>query len=308
MSTTDAVVKALPKLVTTTRSVSSVTSSATTSTTSYSAIVTPPSAAGNPNIWNPNHKPNGTVFIAVGSIAGAIFVAVMLWFAIAGHLSRRIARKTLMEEQYKTYSHAGSGFYDDGDEKEFLASLNGVNHENEKRSRKSRLSFLGGGSGLKGFNSWDSLPEYQPELGDGTMQESFNPIQDFPRYYNRNSLFISPTIEVAQQQQQGHRSRTMGRPYHQSSLSATSLLSSDDSNPLLTNELHKPERAASPERKEKKSPGGYHKRNKSSLGLTPISSTPGSGNVVGRNTKGQHRKQAPSMYLEDLLKENDSGQ
>lgn len=290
----DALVKALPKFTT---SATSETATATdqstvsSSTISYTPTVTPPSPAGNPNIWDSDHRPNGTVFIAVGSIVAAIFLGMLLWSVITSHLSRRIAKKTMMGDRYEGHSRESSGFYDNGDDKEFLAAFKG---SDDQKTKRSEFSLPKTESNLNGSTSWDSLPEYVPEF----PQERLNLIQDsFPRY-NRNSLFISPTIQVAQQQ--GHRSR-MDKPSHHSSLSNTSLLSSDKTTPALSHELHKPERAASPERKEKKTPGGYHKRNKSSLGLNSADSS-GSLAVNERKPRDGPKRKAPSMYLDDILK------
>lgn len=315
MSRITALVKDLPQLSTT--SVSS--SAPSTSTTSYTATVTPPSAADNPNIWNPDHKPDGTIFIAVGSIAGAVFVAIMLWWIVASYLSRKTAKHAFyenLEEQYGNHPHSqlcGNGIYDNDESKELFTSFRGNKNDNDEKTRKSRISLLGG-SKLRDSNSWDSLPEMQPDWDGATHPERFNAIQDtIPRHYNRNSLFISPTIEVVQQRQEDHRSRMMEKSLHNNDLSATSLVSADNSNVDMNISLHKPERAASPERKQKKTPGGgYHKRNKSSLGLIPVISDHGSAscmNVDSSSTTTKkhngHKKQTPSMYLNEMLEGTD---
>ncbi|QLQ78960.1 hypothetical protein HG537_0B03070 [Torulaspora globosa] len=294
MSVIEGIVKALPELTTTLSSASSSASSTSTST-QYSVTVTPPSAAGNPNVWH-NGKPDGTVFIAVGSIVGAIFLGMLLWSVITSYLSRRIAKKSLREDQYRRHNRTGSGFYD-SDDKELISGNYG---ETGEKVRRSRLSLLGNGSKLRESNSSESVPGYEPEWLDPVGQETFNPIQDTFTKYNRNSLFISPTIEVAQKPNllPGQRNRLLEKPYHQSSLSATSLLSSDE----INSTLNKPERAASPERKGKKGVSGHHKRNKSSIGLTPANSSSSSNdNTNDRRPRGGHQKQTPSMYLEDMM-------
>lgn len=314
MSETIGVVKALPKFTT---SSSSATGTATdsetisSSTSSYSATVTPPSAARNPNIWNPHHKPDGTVFIAVGSIVGAMFLGMILWSMITSHLSRRTAKRSLREDKYRGHDRNGSGFYDNGEDKEMLGTLYSSDYgEMEEKRKKSRLNLLSGVSRLRDSSSSETLPAFDPEWLEPTAQETFNPIQDTFTRYNRNSLFISPTIEVAQKQNllQGQRSR-LEKPYNHSSVSASSLSSSDENVLTLSHPLNKPERAASPERKEKKVPVGYHKRNKSSLGLTPVSSSQASNNDANdRRPRGSHKKQTPSMYLEDILNVNSTSQ
>lgn len=312
MSTITALAKNLPQLSTAsiTTSISPSASSSSTSTTSYTATVTPPSAVDNPNIWNPNHKPDGTIFIAVGSIAAAVFVAIILWWVIVSYLSRRTAKRAFyenLEEQYPHSQLCGNGTYDDDDSKELFTSFRGNKDESDEKTRKSRVSLLGG-SKLRDSNSWDSLPEMQTDWDETTHPERLNAIQDsFPRHYNRNSLFISPTIEVVQQQQEDHRSRMMEKNLHNYDFSATSVVSVDDSNVGIN--LHKPERAASPERKQKKTPGaGYHNRNKSSLGLIPVISDHGSAPCMNNDCSSSnikkangHKKQTPSMYLNEML-------
>lgn len=304
MSVIEGVVKALPELTTTSTSASASATETASTTTQYSVSVTPPSAARNPNVWR-THKPDGTVFIAVGSIVGAMFLGMLLWSVITSHLSRRIAKKSLREDQYRRHNRAGSAFYDD--DKELTPGHYSSEHgETAEKVRRSRLSLLGNGSRLRESNSSELVPGYEPEWVEPVTQEIFNPIQDPFTRYNRNSLFISPTIEVAQKPNllPGQRSRLLEKPYHQSSLSATSLLSSDE----INSTLNKPERAASPERKSKKGVSGHHKRNKSSIGLTPANSSSSSSNdnTNDRRPRGGHQKQTPSMYLEDMLNVNDA--
>lgn len=303
MATIEALIKDLPKFSTTAASATpSATDSASTgsTTTTYSPTVTPPSAAGNPNIWGSDHRADGTVFIAVGSIVAAIVFGMLVWSLVTSHLSRRIAKKTLIRDDYAGHSRGSTGFYDNGDDKEFFAALKSSDDETiDDKAKGSKLGLLNDGSNLRGSNSWDSLPEYGPEYSNYAAQERLNPIQDnFPRY-NRNSLFISPTMEVAHQQSQKSR---LDKVYHHSSLSATSLLSSDKNTPVLSSDLHRPERAASPERKEKKTPGTYHKRNKSSLGLNPVDS---GGAVKERKPRDGPKRKTPSMYLNDMLQGED---
>lgn len=301
MSQIEALVKALPKLTTTasSESASATGTETVSSTTQYSATVTPPSADGNPNVWHSNSMPDGTVFIAVGSVVGAILLGMMLWAVITGHLSRRTAKKTLNEAQYSRFTQFGSEVFNNGDDKEFSAAFYTPEYgEIKEMNKKYRRS----GSKVRDSNS--SETDIEAEWSEPAAQEAFNAIQDPYTRYNRNSLFISPTIEVVQKssQLQGQRNLGPDRPYHQSSLSATSLLSSMDNPDLSIGALNRPERAASPERKDKKVVAGYHTRNKSSLGLTPVSSNTASGDnrANERRPRGSHKK-TPSMFLEDML-------
>lgn len=78
----------LPKL-------SSTTTSASTSSSSYATpTITPPSAEDNPYIWKSN-TPSGTVFIAVGAVAGFIFLSFILVLFIKKLMAKRTAKHTL---------------------------------------------------------------------------------------------------------------------------------------------------------------------------------------------------------------------
>lgn len=299
----------LPKLSTstaaTTPTVSSSSKSKSSTSTSYTATVTPPSAAGNPNIWNPNHRPDGTIFIAVGSIVGAIIAAAFLWWIVTSYISRRTARKAFrgnLEGQFR--SHIVSPLeYDHDDDKEMFLSMKNISGSSDDLANRSKVNLLSTGgkskSDLRDSTSWDSLPEFQPNLDIRNPLEKTSAIEDnFPNHYKRNSLFVSPTIEVLQQQH-GSRAKLREQEAHSKTLSSSSMTASSD-------DLNKPERAASPERKPKKTPvNTYHKRNNSSIVLSqgsPSKDSAGHGkpDFTSNQTKG-HRKKTPSMYLEDML-------
>lgn len=305
----------LPRLSTSraTSAATSAVSSSTRTSSSYTATVTPPSPSGNPNIFHSDSRPDGTVFIAVGSIVGVIIAALFLWWIITNVISRRIARKALyggLESQSK--GHGSSPLeYSYGDDKDMFLPLRGLPDAYEERASrsKSRLFVNGGGSdksNLRDSTSWDSLPEFQPDAHDLNPVEKVNAIQDNVfNHYKRNSLFVSPVMEVLQQQQQQQTNRSRAT---ESENDSKTCLSSSLTPP--SGELNRPERAASPERKLKKTPGNdYHKRNGSTLGITPVDSSVSQSNIASSdsstNKKNGHRKQVPSMYLEDMLEGND---
>ncbi|AQZ15776.1 PRM5 (YIL117C) and YNL058C [Zygosaccharomyces parabailii] len=279
----------------TTVSKASKTSSA--SKVSYSAVVTPPSADGNPNIWKSNNIPEGTVYIAVGSCVGAIFAILLMWYIITRYLSRRAAKESTYghatQSHLSRWGDSDGGIYEHGDEKELYQSLVDHNEGDDIKPKKSLIGLLGGNSnGLHSSGSFDTLPggEVDDDLLGG-YHERFNPVQDFvPSHFPRSSLFISPTLEVVQQQQQ---SRSMqGRSNHFHNLSVSSLPSTAES----SNNLDRPERTASPERKPK-GYARYHQRNKSSVGISEHSKSA---------SESEPNKQAPSKFLNNLLEGEDS--
>lgn len=300
----------------------------TTGSSSSSMIatpsITPPSASGNPHIMQLDHRPEGTVFIAVGAIAGSIFAAIFIWWTVTSYISRRNAR--LANYDNIDYQYASRDFsdntYDGGssnnnpfNDDKYQFPLNNMksNNQNINANNTKRNSHVGLFTDPE--KSCDDGEWYQNDLNSITdinefnTPTKFNPIHDSVPNYNRRSLFISPTLEVVQQQRKNRQSRLF-EPQNQSLMS---LESHDDNN------LNMPERAASPERK-KKVREGYHRRNQSSLGLIAsptksnvnltlnddsdnyaIDENPDSYNM-GTPVKSKH-KQTPSMYLEDLLRE-----
>lgn len=309
MSRTQIVHRALPSMTGSFAQSASTTPSKTsshTSKTSYSAVVTPPSADGNPNVWSSHHLPDGLIYIIVGGAAGAIFILILLWYAISRYMSRRIAKKTMYESGIQWRDAPGGGLYERSDEKELYQSLMDPSDKNDLRPKKSLIGLLGGGNGLTSSTSYDTLPDadIDEDLIGGQYQERFNPVQDFvPSHFPRSSLFISPTLEVVQQNQQ---SKNVGRMNHFQNSSVTSLPSASESS---SNLLDRPERTASPERKPK-AYGRYHQRNRSSMGVSenPRSHSPSkSGSSLvdmedpGYNNTKKHGAAAPSKFLNNLL-------
>lgn len=303
--------RALPNIATGTfaqsASAASKTSSATLKT-SYSAVVTPPSPEGNPNVWRSHHLPDGLIYIIVGGAAAAIFVFILLWYAVSRYMSRRAAQKTMYETNNIQWRETpSSALYDHGDEKELYQSLMDHADKNDFKPKKSLIGLLGGGSRLGLSTSHDTIADadVEDDLIGGAYQERFNPVQDFvPNHFPRSSLFISPTMEVLQQNQQ---SKSLGRSNHFQNLSVTSLPSASESS---SNLLDKPERTASPERKPK-AYNRYNQRNRSSVGVSeyvqPHSHSHSKSASSFEIPNGNNKKHGttPSMFLNDLLEGKD---
>ncbi|AMD21530.1 HFL326Wp [Eremothecium sinecaudum] len=75
--------------------------------TNIAPEITPPNADLNPNIWK-SSKPPGTVFILVGAASIAIFIALIAWYVITEHISRRDTKKLLYESEEKGFDDAFS--------------------------------------------------------------------------------------------------------------------------------------------------------------------------------------------------------
>ncbi|CAI4050132.1 hypothetical protein SKDZ_14G2630 [Saccharomyces kudriavzevii ZP591] len=252
----------------------SVSSSKTLSSSIIVPTITPPSTLGNPFILNAANKPNGTVYIAVGAVISAVFFSIFMWWLVSKYLARRSTitascakdSNICYRGHHKHTSSLQSNPFDLDDEKAYM-------HED-----------------------WDSTSQLESSQYEDTVSP-FNPIQD-PFTDNGRSLFISPTLQVSQYEKSHSRHQSkntdilLDDPY----LYAGDYTREEEEEKLG---LNRPQRAASPERKEKKinSMEGYHKRNQSSLGLIPVTSATSNTS----SPKKAHKRQAPSMFLDDVL-------
>lgn len=275
--------RAMPKLTSGSQTASSSKKFAT-------PTITPPSIKGNPHIWSSN-KPSGTVFIAVGSIVGFIFLVIVLAYVISAYISRRQTDKL----RYESVDH------------EFHSHVNGpaskVNLFSKRIPREDsydseKAGFLSKAAQTPQSRSVARLLDMQePERmspglthHDSTTslaQEFYSSIQDQNTAQNRKSLFISPTVEVINQQRKSMLLQNLGN-------STTSLISEPGT------DLNRPERAASPSRK-----APHQSRNKTSLSsaLTSVksrSTSPGKGSL---REKPLDRAKIPSAYLEKMLED-----
>ncbi|EJS41957.1 YNL058C [Saccharomyces arboricola H-6] len=287
----------LPKLTTTTASSTTVSKSASTvasqtSSTSLPSLatslssskssssslvipsITPPSTVGNPFILNAGKKPNGTVYIAVGAIIGAFFVCVFIWWLVSNYMARRSAMST-------SYAIDSKSFYKGHHKHTSSLQSNPFDINDEK-------SYL--------HDDWDSMSQLEYSQYDDTVSP-FNPVQD-PFADNKSKLFISPTLQVSQYEKSHsrHQSKDTNIFIDDASLYTENYMGQEEEKKL---NLNRPQRAASPERKERKinSMEGYHKRNQSSLGLIPVATATSNTS----SPKKAHKRQTPSMFLDDVL-------
>ncbi|CCD24420.1 uncharacterized protein NDAI_0D01070 [Naumovozyma dairenensis CBS 421] len=355
----------LPSLTTTSDPTSSSSSSSATTTVTTTPIILPPSSEGNPYITGRDTRLDGTVFIAVGAIIGAIFLTMIVWRLLATIKSNKNARydrydlgnRNLFNDIYhisddrenNTYRYPSSSTDNDVEEKVTNSEL-AHGKENFKKSTLSLLLSSRSNSNddqeenhdLEAF-IYDKGEDHDTDNFHSKIQTRYNPIHHEPTFnINRKSLFISPTLEILQpnnneelHQPSNNNARAFlgvsTNPFNDHNYSNTSLISDSDLDDSNNYSLRQPQRAASPERKMKKSPirEGYHKRNKSSLGMistTTLLSSPSYHNNQSNHqnnnnnneqlidevvpaslestpTKknGRHQK-TPSTYLDDLLK------
>lgn len=289
-----------------TSSQNSTTAGNSTLTATYTTpVITPPSTEGNPNIWYSNKAP-GTVFIAVGSVAGAILLAVLLWYLLTTWVSYRQAKQMRdynnMERQFQNpflddTEYKGGLFFKDDEDRTSSSddypiqsvSDNVTSLGQNKRASHSMIRLLGG--------STEDLIRSQPHLVDNSLSntpvEMTNAINQTGM--ERRSLYISPTLEVMNQQRKSALFNNLNQ-------SVASLPASDgeEISPALTpQKLNKPGRTVSPERRSK------HQSKKSGLNKVVNASTAELANVDESTPKtrknGHRRTKTPSMFLDDML-------
>ncbi|SCU88440.1 LADA_0E10154g1_1 [Lachancea dasiensis] len=277
--------RALPALTTASSSgasTASATGDTSTSTSSYAVpTITPPSAKGNPHIWT-SDKPSGTVFIAVGSVVGSILLAIVLMYLVSAYISRRHTEKQrydVIDSEFQSYMNSHSGGMFDHEKFQF-----GVG-----KKRSSRMSPTRSTIRLLDAQEPSEQPlALSPHASNTSIpQELYSSLQDQNAALNRKSLFISPTVEIVNQQRKAV------------------LQNGNNSSPSLISEpgsdLSKPERAASPERR--KAPQTRHKSNLSSSVVSAKSSSNSPENIQLQDSAIQRAK-VPSQYLEELLEHN----
>lgn len=263
----------------------SLSTSSSTSTLLTSSI-TPPSAKDNPFIINNGKNVNGTVFIIVGSVLGAVFAILSLWWGITTYLSYRTAhRQSILTEKYNAPYNIQKVVSNDSDYSVEIDTEKGLEKPSNKASpivSQESKELLKRSSFLSGF--YDSFEDS---------------VLDTPISNNnvRNSLFVSPT-ELIQMQ----RHVPMSFPhFDESAISVISSMSNtkSNSNNKIDVKLQKPEKAITPERLKRNSGISQHSEynsNNNSGNVTPPITRP-----VSMNPR---RKFTPSMYL-DSLGEND---
>ncbi|CCK71970.1 uncharacterized protein KNAG_0I01850 [Huiozyma naganishii CBS 8797] len=327
--------KLLPALSTRaalTTSSSSSTAAASTTAVVREAIVLP-SAEDNPYIYHADDRPEGTVFIAVGSIAAFIGIAIAMWWAVTKYLSHKYTKeKELFDQNNLNYSYMEKqqrwgGYRVASDESLFgidssnNGSIGGYKEQlltpivsNTSNDDNKPRSDIGAASPWQGHGAG----AVATQLDDNILHTPFNPIQDTLQVEsNRRSMFISPTIELIQHQR-GRTADPTGRHsvYNHNSEVALGSNITDDK----TGDLNEPRRTASPQRRARarESP---NRKSGSNLRLVPSpvkpllprehdlgfpNGTTREGDFRDGTTSGSRKnghKKTPSMYLDDLLKE-----
>ncbi|CAI4064457.1 hypothetical protein SKDZ_09G0530 [Saccharomyces kudriavzevii ZP591] len=309
--------RGLPKLTTastaTTASSTSIITSAVSSSssalpssnsTSSSVIpsITPPSKNGNPYIIDSGSMPNGTVFIIVGAIAGAIFLAILLWWIIVTYSSHRLT-KSVQDYESKMFSTQHTQNYGDSSYTDLSAKGLYQDHPHDRF----------GDSDAENKDESAKIALVYHNVNEKILSSNFErPISPLVSNSNRNSLFISPTGDILNKTRLSklyqESPKLLQKPLVATSnnasssslistISSSSISSTDNGNEKkIEEDMKKPAKiAASPNRKLSGSPGSNDssksQRSKgSSLAVQP------------------KRKATPSTYLEDMLEGKQQGE
>lgn len=306
--------RGLPKLTTasssttTTSPTSTITSAASSSssssllssnstTSSITSSITPPSKNGNPYILDSGNMPNGTIFIIVGAIAGAIFLAILLWWVITTYSSHRLTR-SVQDYESKMFSTQHTQFYGDSPYMDYPAK---GNLQDEVHIHDSDMA-----SGNKHESVNNALVSHT--INEKALLSNFErPLSSLVSASNRNSLFISPTGDILNKTRLSklyqESPRLLQKPLimrsdNVSSNSLVSTISSSSTSSLdnggekeVGEDIKKPAKiATSPSRKLLNSPGSDHS----------LKSKHSKDNLLAVRSK---RKRTPSTYLEHMLEE-----
>lgn len=265
----------LPSINLPTLSSASPTSTSATYTTP--AITVPPSS-NNPYIIRESNI-NGTVFIAVGAIVGAILLGFALYHLIVSITASRMAKRSLDDDKllYEKYQNNNSTAYGGAGGGSVAPSVFGGVSNNEFLSKlpflqsKQPFGGLGGGIYSPGFNGsqvGDTSTIYASENGNATSK------------HDLTKMFISPTAEVMQHKRV--RSTQFGS-------STTNLSLMGGSNPNL----------ASPANRHLQVVPNLYVNQETNNSDYSLAHNPGAAPPPPRSG----RKTIPSMYLEDLMDE-----
>lgn len=321
--------KAMPHLTSkTTSTIDSAQTSFSYSSSSSSHYTTPtidiPSAKGNPYVWS-SDKPTGTVFIAVGAVAGFLFLAVLIFLLVNSWITysqaKQLKRFNNIKKQFQNpfiddidFGSSGGYYKADADEddasvaggspakknksKHNKHSRNNSSYAPYKRASHSMIRLLGG--------STDELTnQTSPSVGGNNIymhqhgMDSLNGLErveaiDVANLEQRKSLYISPTMEVVNQQ----RRSTLFNNLNQS------VLSMDTPDSRETEPVKEPPRTVSPERRTYK-----HEKNASSLSkLVDSTIDLTAATTSQQNRVKTHKKNTsitPSEFLEHMLEDDD---
>lgn len=241
--------------------------------------VTVPPSSDNPYLLQTSNV-NGTVFIAVGGIVGAILLAFIIYHLIRSVKASRLAKKTLASEKhmYEKYQNNNSTAYG-----LTPSSSTYMVNEHQLVSRLPLLSHHPSKSILSGLGASGS------QVGDTSTITASEP--DFAQKHDMTRMFISPTADAM------HK-RVRSSVYGGLGPSMPSLLAGGS-----TTNLANPQPATN--RHSQLIPSLYvnSEANNSDYGLN----VPGRSNVGSpRQGASGARKPIPSMYLEDLIDKKES--
>lgn len=265
MSTT-----AMPKITTT------ATSTATTTWTTPS--ITPPSSGQNPFIWRTS-APSGTVFIAVGAVAGFILLCFALFLITRNVLARRTARNSLALD-------------DDSNSDSFQ---NGPQFEKHMYSQtdlrksvsqgKIPLLYTQSNGNSKEASSFSVSDGSDNGYGSKPQENPFSALDATDN--KRKSMFISPTAEVM-----GFKNHNMRVISTMSNLGSTTTVNAGGSDVASSFQQNS----------TRENRHDRHDRHGSYDNYTDVSlQSPERGSQ--RAYKGRSRA-APSQYLESMFEDN----
>ncbi|CEP20899.1 unnamed protein product [Cyberlindnera jadinii] len=155
------------------------------STTWTTPDITPPAAGDNPNIWR-SSAPSGTVFIAVGAVAGFIMVIFALVLILRNWLARRTARESVVLDDNNSTNSFGSGG---------LMEKNQLYHSSSdlrKSVSQGKIPLLYS-TYTKEFSN-DSVADFSDPGYTRSHENIFSTLDATDN--KRKSMFISPTAEV----------------------------------------------------------------------------------------------------------------
>ncbi|AET38780.1 uncharacterized protein Ecym_3287 [Eremothecium cymbalariae DBVPG len=143
-------------------------------------MVTPPSAANNPNIWKANTPP-GTVFIVVGLAALAMLFAILTWYLVTEHISRRETKKSHYDSIEKDFEDEYANPFINVDRAQ--PGITQYTESNPKLPMDPPPSVP-----FFGFTAVNTPVDRFATIEEGKRLDG-----------HRRSMFISPTIEVMNQ-------------------------------------------------------------------------------------------------------------
>lgn len=263
----------------------------TLSTTDGDSYTTPaisvPPNNNNPYILR-EKNPNGTVFIAVGAIVGAILIAFVLYHLVRSIKASSLAKRTLQSDKqmYEKYQNNNNSAYGNG----LAPNSPSLYMNTEYQSSVAKLPLLShhpSKSVLSGLNNngsqvGDTSTIYASETGAATSK------------HDLTKLFISPTAE-AMTHKKARASYYGGNANAGASVTNLSLLGNSTTN------LANPPAASN--RHSQLIPSLYVNNEINNSDYTLSTNANGAGSTMASPTHQprSNRKTIPSMYLDDLI-------